>query len=113
MILPYILRQIGGSNPPVEKGQMAPAAENAAGVVSIDISGFKFSPAKVTVKKGTVVRWVNGDPIGHTITGDNGGPDSAILEKGGSYSYTFSDAGVFNYHCTPHQVMKGAVEVTN
>src|SRR5690348_2723892 len=61
--------------------------------VSVAISNFKFSPASITVKRGTTVTWTNNDSAAHTVTGDNGGPASANLAQGQSYSYTFTTAG--------------------
>lgn len=104
MILPYILREIN----PVEQAEEGVVEE---GAVVVEIRDFAFSSAKITVKKGTQVRWVNKDSVAHTVTGNHGGPDSPALEKDKSYTYTFDKVGVFSYHCKPHPVMQGTVEV--
>ncbi|MBI2078639.1 MAG: cupredoxin domain-containing protein [Euryarchaeota archaeon] len=77
---------------------------------AIDIkSDLSFSPASVTVKVGTKVTWTNKDSTIHTVTSDDAdGPlNSGNLAAGGKYSYTFTTAGTFKYHCTPHAT-KGA-----
>ena len=80
--------------------------------VAATIQNFSFQPPKLTVKKGTTVTWTNKDSVGHTVTGDNGGPASALISQGQSYSFTFDTVGTFAYHCQPHPMMKGTVEVT-
>lgn len=90
--------------------------EAKVSAVKIDINGFKFVPAKITVKKGTIVEWTNRDLIVHTVTADTAdtaGPNSEFLNQGKTYSHAFNEIGVFNYHCKPHPFMKGAIEVIN
>ncbi len=86
------------------------------GGVSPDISMYNmaFSPATKTVAKGTVVKWTNNDGYSHTVTSDDGTTfDSGNIVGGGTYSYTASVAGTFNYHCTIHGVaMSGTLIVT-
>ena len=79
------------------------------------ISGYAFSPASITVAKGTKVTWTNKDSVGHTVTEDDSqtGPASSTLNQGQSYSYTFNTAGTFHYHCTIHPYMTGTVTVTD
>jgi len=116
MFLPYALRQSNAPSSPASSSDAEikePAAVQPA-AVKADISGFKFAPAKITVKKGTTVEWTNQDSAAHTITADiaGTGPDSELFGKNETYRYTFNDIGVFNYHCKPHPSMKGTVEVT-
>ena len=75
------------------------------------IKNFAFSPAQITVNKGDTVVWTNNDTAPHTVTGDNGGPDSPTLQNGATYSYTFNTAGTFPYYCSIHPMMKGIVTV--
>ena len=72
----------------------------AATTESVTIMNFAFSPASITVKKGTKVTWTNKDSIAHTVTesdGQSGGPDSSTLQQGDAYSFTFNTAGTFHY----------------
>lgn len=81
---------------------------------SVTIQGFAFSPADVTVKKGTTVTWTNQDSATHTVTETDGmtGPDSGDLANGKSYSFTYDTVGTFKYHCAIHPSMTGTVTVT-
>lgn len=80
---------------------------------SVEISNFAFSPAELTVKKGTMVTWTNKGSSPHTVTStDNGKLDSKTLDQGESYSFTFNEAGTFNYKCSFHSSMVGKVTVT-
>ena len=79
----------------------------------VEIKNFAYGPENINVKVGTTVTWTNEDTIQHDITGHDGkGPKSELLSKGETYSYTFSEAGTFNYHCSPHPYMVGTVIVT-
>ena len=78
------------------------------------IKNFAFSPASLTVKKGTKVTWVNNDGPAHTVTAtDNGNTfnSGTIAPAGGTYSFTFTTAGDFNYKCSIHPQMLGIVHV--
>lgn len=89
---------------------------DAVATNSVKIQNFAFTPAAIKVKVGTKVTWTNSDSVHHTVTDDTGsknGPNSKLLGQGESYSFTFSKAGTFNYHCTPHPYMKGTVVVSN
>lgn len=80
----------------------------------IEINNFEFSPAKMVVKKGTKVTWKNNDSAKHNIAFDSGslkGTEGELFGKGETYSYTFSEAGSFEYHCSPHPYMKAMIEV--
>lgn len=79
-----------------------------------------YSPNVVTVKVGTTVTWVNNDDQAHTVTsgsvdGYSGTPDgkfdSGFIDPGGSWSYTFTEPGVYTYYCLPHPWMKAKVIV--
>ena len=87
-----------------------PATESNA----VTIANFAFSPADITVKKGTTVTWTNKDSTTHTVTESDGqkGPDNTGLESGKTYSFTYDTVGTFKYHCTIHPSMTGTVTVT-
>jgi amicyanin len=81
----------------------------------VEIKDFAFSPAAITVKKGTKVTWTNKDSTQHNISPDTETADfkaSELLAQGESYSVTFNTVGTFSYHCTPHPYMKASVIVT-
>lgn len=80
---------------------------------TVTISNFAFSPATLTVHKGTTVTWTNDDSAPHTVTGNNGGPASSPLSQGKTYSYTFNTVGSFPYHCSIHPSMTATITVIN
>lgn len=94
----------------------SPAGENDGAVAAnaVEIANNDYSPAKITVKKGTTVTWTNQDSVNHTVTAKAGqkGPDSGLFGKGQSFSYTYNDVGTFDYFCVPHPFMVGSVTVT-
>ena len=87
--------------------------------ITINLQNYAFSPSGVKVSKGTKVTWVNQDNIVHTVNSDSHpahsyylDQNSRDLQKGSSYSVTFTDPGIYLYHCTPHaDTMKAAVLV--
>ncbi len=77
--------------------------------VTINLTNYAFSPAKVKVSKGTKVTWINQDNVVHTVNTDSHpghsyylDQNSRDLKKGESYSITFIDSGIYLYHCSPH-----------
>jgi plastocyanin len=46
--------------------------------------------------------WTNNDTAPHTATADNGEFDSGSLDKGGSFSFTFTKPGTYPYYCVFH-----------
>ncbi len=89
-----------------------PTEEEAAPVSNeIEISGFAFVPATVTVTVGTTVTWTNLDSVAHTVTSETDLFDSGNLARNATFSYSFTDRGTFSYHCTIHPYMKGEVIV--
>ncbi|MBK8465535.1 MAG: cupredoxin domain-containing protein [Chloracidobacterium sp.] len=80
-------------------------------VVPVAISGFAFSPADLTINVGDTVTWTNNDGSGHTSTSDTGVWNSEFLSQGQSFSFTFTSAGSFPYHCGLHAFMTATVTV--
>ena len=80
----------------------------------ISMTNMTFSPASKTVAKGTVVTWTNNDGFAHTVTSNDGTSfNSGNINAGGTYSYTASVAGTFEYHCLIHGLaMSGTLIVT-
>jgi len=88
-------------------------SSTAVATDKVSIADFAFSPASITVKKGTTVTWTNNDSTAHTVTGDdNTAIDSGTLNKGDTYTFTFNTAGTFAYHCAFHSSMTASVTVT-
>ena len=71
-----------------------------------------YSINVLTVQVGTTVTWTNDDPGQmHTVTAVDGEFDSGFLETGQTWSYTFTEAGEFEYYCLPHPWMRAKVIV--
>ncbi len=83
----------------------------AAETITVRISGMRFEPANLTVKPGTTVRWVQNDRMPHTVTGKGNALRSNTLQMSQAYSYTFNEAGQFDYACDFHPAMQGVVSV--
>ena len=92
----------------IPKGTSVPGCEE---------SNSCFSPADITVNAGDTVEWINIDTAAHTVTA--GSPanvqveifDSSLLMGGGTWSFTFDEAGSYDYFCMVHPWMVGSVSV--
>lgn len=82
-----------------------------AAMSQVTIQGSAFNPPTTTVHVGDTVTWTNRDAVGHTSTSDNAKWDSPVLPNGGSFSFMFTVAGTFTYHCSIHTFMKGSIVV--
>jgi len=84
---------------------------------AVSIVDFKFDPAVLEVKAGTVVTWTNTQPGGHLIK--SGTPDKPkdgpikgkLDKKGDTFSVTFDKPGEYPYFCDYHHFMVGKVVV--
>jgi LPXTG-motif cell wall-anchored protein len=83
----------------------------AAASGSVAIADFSFAPGTITVDQGDTVTWTNSGPSRHSATSTSGAFDTGILDKGGSGSHTFDQAGTYSYICKPHPFMHGTVVV--
>lgn len=100
--------QAAQSNSPSQSSNSTASQTN-----EVEIENFAFSPATITVKKGTTVKWTNKDATQHNVvSSQSGGPDGPLLKKGETYTFTFNTTGTFDYICEPHPTMKGKVVVT-
>lgn len=97
--------------------------------IGVDIVDKTFVPAEIVIAEGDTVSWTvktsNGEP--HTVTstaadGEAQGaafdsqsddPDlTKLKDAGGTFSFTFAEAGTYAYLCTVHATeMSGVVEV--
>ena len=88
-----------------------PTTAPAGTGLSVSISGFKFTPASLTIKVGETVTWTNADSAMHTVVADDVSFKSGDLATGASFSFKFSTAGTFTYICGVHPTMKGTIIV--
>jgi plastocyanin len=80
-------------------------------VVSVTIDNFVFEPARLTVKAGTTVTWLNRDDIPHTVAAKDRLFKSKVMDTDESYSFTFSIPGEYTYFCSLHPHMTGTIVV--
>ncbi len=92
---------------------------------TVTIKYFSFQPSTLTVKKGTMVTWVNEEGLslsllelkidvseGHTVTSIDGRfPSSGLLNKGDTYQVQFNTTGSYSYYCAPHPWMMAKINV--
>ncbi|MGH2446679.1 MAG: cupredoxin domain-containing protein [Candidatus Limnocylindria bacterium] len=90
---------------------MVAALPGRAGGAAVEIADFAFTPATLTIMVGDTVTWTNSDPMVHTATSTTGAFDSGDLAQGDAYSFTFTEAGTYDYLCTPHPTMTGTIVV--
>ena len=75
-----------------------------------------YIPSQIIIGNGKQVTWVNEDSAFHSVTsGFYGEPtelfDSGYLDPFQSFSFTFNESGIYDYHCTLHPWMDGQVIV--
>lgn len=79
----------------------------------VTIKDFAFSPASLTVKKGTTIVWTNLDsPQHNAFSSTKGGPEGPLLATNKKYNFKADTIGTFDYICQPHPFMKGTIVVT-
>ena len=93
---------------------LLPAARAAgAGMAGVTIDNFSFSPAVLTVQRGTRVVWTNRDDMPHTVVSDAQPPAfrSSGLDTDESFEVLFDRPGNWGYFCALHPRMQGSVVV--
>ncbi len=96
---------------------MVVAAPRAA-TQTVSVKDNLFDPKTITVNVGDTINWKYAGQNEHTVTADDGSFESGDLKTGEktSFSFTFTKAGTFAYHCKYHggaggTGMSGTVEV--
>jgi plastocyanin len=79
-----------------------------------------YEPAKVTIKAGETVEWLNNGDVVHSVTAvpadasranDVALPrgaatfDSGFMPPGSTFDYTFTVPGTYRYFCVPHETL--------
>ena len=82
------------------------------GINEVWMQGNAFNPSTRTVTVNTTVTWTNKDGTNHTVTSNNGlFTSSGTIAGGGAFSYKFTAAGTYDYHCAFHSGMNGKITV--
>lgn len=99
----------GASGTPAAAGDTAESADE----VAVEIVNYTF-PEQLEVAVGTTVTWTNMDSDPHTVTSNPNGDafQSGTLREGETFSFTFTEAGTYEYFCEFHAEMEGTVVVT-
>jgi plastocyanin len=77
----------------------------------VKIDQHAFIPQRVSVKAGTTVTWINDDDVPHTVTSSTKLFKSKALDTGDKFSFTFTTPGAYQYFCSVHPYMTGAIVV--
>jgi plastocyanin len=94
------------SNPSRNQGNAIIIGSGVSGATS---AAFGSNP--LTIAAGTTLTWQNEDNVAHTATSNTNVWNSGTINPGGSFSFTFTQAGNFPYRCTVHPNMVGTVIV--
>jgi amicyanin len=88
-----------------------PTASVQAAETEVNIDQFTFYPQRITVKAGTTVTWNNEDDVPHTVASSGKAFKSKALDTRDKFSFTFTTPGTYDYFCSLHPHMTGAVVV--
>lgn len=83
---------------------------------AVAINGFAYRPNVLQIAVGDAVRWTNSDEVLHTVTLIDQTDsvqtfDGELPEAGTEFTFTFNQAGTYQYFCTRHTFMNGTVVV--
>ncbi|MGI0065351.1 MAG: cupredoxin domain-containing protein [Nitrosotalea sp.] len=78
-----------------------------------------FTPNPMSVTPGTTVTWKNTDTVSHYLTSGKPSDETTgtvfdsgnLIKPGGTYQFTFANAGTYDYFCSVHPWMIGQVIV--
>ena len=100
--------------PAIAAGPAGTQSSPLRGVVAVSYENISISPAHVTVKAGSTLKWINFDATLHNVAITSGPVkfSSPALNKGGTYAATFAQPGLYRYLCTFHPgIMIGTIMV--
>lgn len=108
---------------PTTPGEGDVGASGASSIIMYSDTG--FSPTPTTLAVGTTATWSNESSRSLWVYPSNDGEDYCIgqdaptsfnqctsIEKGGSYSYTFTEPGTYTYHNQDRPADVGVIYVT-
>ena len=77
---------------------------------TVVIDATRYEPARLVVRRGDTVVWINKDVIPHTATATSKAFDSKVLAAGASWRLTVTAKGAIDYGCLFHPSMTGRIE---
>ena len=99
--------QAGGSSPTITTVDMVKGSGANASIPK----SFLPSPVTVVIGVNNTVTWVNDDSAPHTVTANDGSFGSGNIAPTGTFTFTFTTPGTYEYHCLYHPWMVGTVIV--
>ncbi|NKS32707.1 copper-binding protein [Rhodococcus hoagii] len=82
--------------------------------LTVEVKNMTYSPASITIQAGQTVTWVFDDRgVPHDVVG-RGSAESVLrspLLKTGTWQFTFTEPGTYDYTCSLHPDMLGVVVV--
>lgn len=87
------------------------AAQQQPAAKEVTIDNFSFGPMELTVPVGTQVTWINKDDVPHVVMSVDKKFKSKALDTDDKFSFTFQQAGTYEYFCSVHPKMTGKIIV--
>ena len=78
---------------------------------TVNIDNFSFTPMTLEVPRGATVTWVNKDDIPHVVASTENKFKSRAIDTDGSFTFTFTEPGTYEYFCSVHPKMTGRIVV--
>ena len=119
LVITLLIVGCGGSSattiPETGSGSTTAGSPTTSGgqdaTIQVVMTNRTFDPVTVSIEVGDTVTWTNQDAPKHDVVAENGEFKSSLFDTGGTYSYTFTEAGTYPYHCSIHPGMIGTVIV--
>jgi len=103
----------GASGIAVALAPVQPPSHGAVVYIAETPLSWNYSPQNITVVIGVnnTVTWISHSLSYDTVTGEYSGLSSSPIAPGQTFSYTFTQPGVYKYYCLYHPWMVGSVAV--
>ena len=82
-----------------------------SGASSKTTTAFAPNPFTRSLASSGKVTWINNDGTTHDIESDEDLWDSGDMSNGDTFSFTFTAAGTYAYHCSIHPNMVGTIVI--
>jgi plastocyanin len=92
-------------------GSLSPRPAAAHKTHVIEITRFKFAPAKLKASPGDTITWINRDIAPHTATAMDKSWDSGTVRRGESKSVQITEGFIDGYFCRFHPMMNAQLEI--
>jgi plastocyanin len=97
-------------------GALQPLQVVAQGTsATVRVWRYQFVPRNLRIVAGTTVTWLNEDDVTHSAISISGplSFNSGPLTLNQTFSFTFTQAGIYRYRCSYHTGMYGVITVVN